>query len=102
MTGNIHLAAHMAAAGLKQSELAQRLNAHVEQLTGKSGNVTAQHIRNWRTGKTRWPQERLRLALKAEFGVPILDLGFVPRSSGTTSEGGEPAPAPVRLHRRTQ
>ncbi|MFE5854172.1 hypothetical protein ACFQ61_13280 [Streptomyces sp. NPDC056500] len=93
MTENVLLAAHMTAAGLTQCELAQRLNVHGERLTGKPANVTDRHIRNWLTGKTRWPQERLRLALEAEFGVPILDLGFVPRSSGTTSEGGTCTPA---------
>ncbi|MGW6456295.1 hypothetical protein ACWF94_10275 [Streptomyces sp. NPDC055078] len=106
MTDNVHLAAHMAAAGLKQAELARRLNAHVEQLTGKPGNLTDRHIRNWLSGKTRWPQERLRRALEAEFEVTALDLGFVPRSSGI--KGGDssahaPAPAPSEdpVKRRT-
>ncbi|MER7044771.1 tetratricopeptide repeat protein [Streptomyces jumonjinensis] len=86
MADNVHLAVHMEATGLKQAELAQRLNDRIEGLTGRPGNLTDRHIRNWLTGKTRWPQKRQRVALEAEFQVSALELGFVPRSG---ARGGE-------------
>ncbi|MER5767322.1 hypothetical protein [Streptomyces sp. NPDC001985] len=89
MTDNVHLAAHLKAAGMKQDELARRLNDKIKGLTGTPGNLTDRHIRNWLTGKTRWPQERQRRALEAEFQVPAQELGFVPRSGA--SEGGGPS-----------
>jgi transcriptional regulator with XRE-family HTH domain len=92
MADNVLLAAHMKAAGLKQAELAQRLNVRIEELTGKQGTLQDRHVRNWLTGRTRWPQERQRRALEAEFHVTALELGFVPRSR---TEGGEPASAPA-------
>ncbi|GGZ95022.1 hypothetical protein GCM10010371_63630 [Streptomyces subrutilus] len=80
MTSNVHLAGHMAAAALSQAELADRLNRQIEHLTGRPGSLQARHIRNWLGGKTRWPQERQRRALEAEFGVNAEDLGFTPRT----------------------
>ncbi|MFE0422325.1 Tat pathway signal protein [Streptomyces sp. NPDC058953] len=78
---NTRFAAHLQAAGLSQEELADRLNLHIEDLTGSPGSITARHIRNWITGKTRWPQERQRRALQMEFGFDAYELGFLPRNS---------------------
>ncbi|WP_031080336.1 hypothetical protein [Streptomyces sp. NRRL S-118] len=80
MTANVHLASYMEKAGLKQSELADRLNARIGELTGTQGKLQDRHVRNWLTGKTRWPQKRQRLALEAEFGVSAEELGFAPRA----------------------
>ncbi|MFE7130939.1 multiprotein-bridging factor 1 family protein [Streptomyces sp. NPDC057638] len=79
MACNARFAAYLAASGLTQEELAERLNVHIEHLTGRLGTLTARHIRNWLTGKTRWPQEKQRRALAAEFGVTAEELGFTPR-----------------------
>lgn len=88
---NTRFAAHLRATGLSQEELADRLNAHIQVLTGRPGSITSRHIRNWLTGKTRWPQERQRLALRAEFGSDAYELGFKPRNSAAvhvfTAEG---------------
>ncbi|MFJ8229528.1 XRE family transcriptional regulator [Streptomyces sp. NPDC094448] len=78
---NARFAARLKASGLSQDELAERLNAHIEDLTGRPGSITSRHIRNWLTGKTRWPQERQRIALQAEFGSDAYELGFMPRNS---------------------
>ncbi|MGW0557312.1 hypothetical protein ACWDZ6_24570 [Streptomyces sp. NPDC002926] len=53
MTGNVLLAARMAAAGLQQQELADALNRRIEEFTGRLGTVSDRQVRNWLTGKTR-------------------------------------------------
>ncbi|MET9919431.1 Tat pathway signal protein [Streptomyces sp. NPDC006435] len=94
MTGNPHLAARMERAGLKQDELADRLNQRIEDLTGQVGKLTDRHVRNWLTGKTRWPHARQRVVLEEEFGVTAEELGFIP------PPGQTPAPAEDPLRRR--
>lgn len=93
MTENVLLASYMEAAGLKQAELAQRLNAHIECLTNKPGSLQDRHIRNWLTGKTRWPQERQRRALEAEFEVSAEQLGFIRPARHNRTEGPATPPA---------
>ncbi|QNE76123.1 hypothetical protein F0344_17175 [Streptomyces finlayi] len=83
MTGNELLAAKMAAAGLRQHELAQALNDEIGTLTGRPGTLQDRHVRNWLTGKTRWPQERQRRALEAVIGCTAQELGFIPPSRST-------------------
>lgn len=78
---NAVLRACMESAGLTQSELAHRLNQRIEALTGQYGKLQDRHVRNWLTGKTRWPQERQRVVLRAEFGMSAEALGFVPRAA---------------------
>jgi tetratricopeptide (TPR) repeat protein len=95
MTGNPHLAARIERAGLKQEELASRLNQRIEALTGQVGKLTDRHVRNWVTGKTRWPQARQRVVLEEEFGVTAEELGFVP------PVGRERAPSEDPVRRRT-
>ncbi|MEV7512047.1 hypothetical protein AB0O57_29235 [Streptomyces sp. NPDC091201] len=100
MTHNVHLAGRMAAAGYSQAELAKRLNSRVEQLTGRPGTLQARHIRNWLGGKTRWPQERQRRALEAEFGVSAEELGFVPPTGPSLRADLAPPGDPVDRDRR--
>ncbi|MFI6730979.1 hypothetical protein [Streptomyces atratus] len=95
MTGNPHLAARIERAGLKQDELANRLNQRIEALTGQVGKLTDRHVRNWVTGKTRWPQARQRVVLEEEFGVTAEELGFIPPAGRT------PAPSEDPVRRRT-
>ncbi|MFE3577937.1 tetratricopeptide repeat protein [Streptomyces vinaceus] len=94
MVENVLLASYMEAAGLKQAELAQRLNTHIERLTGSPGSLQDRHIRNWLTGKTRWPQTRQRIALEAEFGVSAETLGFLRPTRIDSTQRTAPSRAP--------
>ncbi|MBH1936588.1 helix-turn-helix transcriptional regulator [Streptomyces sp. AV19] len=74
--------------GFKQHELAEAINdlliAH-----GFPGTVSDRTIRQWLTGKTRWPHPRQLAALEALFGCTAEELGFVPpagRDRTTTPE----------------
>ncbi|WP_202873145.1 helix-turn-helix transcriptional regulator [Kribbella capetownensis] len=87
MEGNQVLKARMAEIGLTQAELAEAVNADLRR-AGYGGTVSDRTVRNWLTGKTRWPHHRQRDALSAVFGCPITDLGFVTPA--------EPAPVPRR------
>ncbi|MFJ2812074.1 Tat pathway signal protein [Streptomyces sp. NPDC087294] len=78
MTGNPHLAARLENAGMTQAALADRLNRRLGALTGCPGKLTDRHVRNWLTGKTRWPHEKQRFVLEQEFGVSAEELGFIP------------------------
>lgn len=66
----------MAEVGLTQAELAEAVNADLRR-AGYGGTVSDRTVRNWLTGKTRWPHHRQRDALSAVFSSPITDLGFV-------------------------
>lgn len=90
MTGNPHLAARIERAGLKQDQLASRLNQRIEALTGQVGKLTDRHVRNWVTGKTRWPHERQRVVLEEEFGVTAEELGFIPPRGRTRAPSEDP------------
>lgn len=63
--------------GLKQGMLADKVN---DELTsaGFEGTVGDRTVRNWRTGRTRWPHQRQRDALTAVFGCTPECLGFYP------------------------
>ncbi|WKX73310.1 XRE family transcriptional regulator [Streptomyces sp. XD-27] len=76
---NRKLAARIAELGFSQAELARQINAEVELLTGKPGNVTDADIRRWLRGATKWPQDRIRLCVEKVLDASAEDLGFVPR-----------------------
>ncbi|MFI0975964.1 hypothetical protein ACH4SP_02925 [Streptomyces sp. NPDC021093] len=99
MTGNVVLAARIQAAGLKQHEVAEALNRRIEAFTGKPGTLLDRHVRNWLTGKTRWPQARQRRALEEEFGCTTEELGFTKRPNRSKTTQQAPTEDPVR--RRT-
>lgn len=75
--GNEYLKRRMSEAGLTQAELADAVNTRLRS-TGRDGTVSDRTVRNWLTGKTRWPHPRQRAALEAVFGCPAEDLGFTP------------------------
>ncbi|MER5462375.1 hypothetical protein ABT010_17130 [Streptomyces sp. NPDC002668] len=100
MTGNVLLAARMAAAALQQQELADALNRRIEEFTGRLGTVSDRQVRNWLTGKTRSPRARQRRALEEEFDCPAEELGFAPTASGSTDQA-QPAPPEDPVRRRT-
>nr|WP_202486202.1 helix-turn-helix transcriptional regulator [Streptomyces sp. SID4985] len=75
-------------AGLTQVELAEAVNDHLR-AHGHEGTVSDRTVRNWLTGKTRWPHPRQREALEAVFGRSAGELGFRPpagRRSPTRTE----------------
>ncbi|CAM5743977.1 putative sporulation protein [Streptomyces afghaniensis 772] len=77
MEGNTSLAGAMKEAGFTQAELAEAVNEYLR-LHGYEGTVSDRTVRNWLTGKTRWPHPRQREALEAVFGCTAEELGFRP------------------------
>ncbi|MGO4754311.1 XRE family transcriptional regulator, partial [Streptomyces sp. 2MCAF27] len=75
----------MRESGLTQAELADAVNTRLIR-NGYEGTVSDRTVRNWLTGKTRWPHPRQRAALEAVFGCSAEELGFAPpaRSCPTT------------------
>jgi hypothetical protein len=92
---NQQLADRMTKLGFKQAELARQVNAEIELLTGKPGNVTDADVRRWLRGVTKWPQERIRLCLERVLCASAEDLGFVPRKKSSAPPEEDP------VHRRT-
>ncbi|UWM49312.1 XRE family transcriptional regulator [Streptomyces carpaticus] len=78
MEGIGALGKRMREAGFTQVELADAINTHLR-ADGHEGTVSDRTVRNWLTGKTRWPHERQRAALEAVFNCPVTELGFIPR-----------------------
>ncbi|MGI5352909.1 XRE family transcriptional regulator [Streptomyces sp. CA-250714] len=91
---NCKLAARIAELGFSQAELARQINAEIELLTGKPGNVTDADIRRWLRGETKWPQDRIRLCVEKVLDADAEDLGFVPRKKRIAPPEGDP------VHRR--
>nr|WP_163015583.1 helix-turn-helix transcriptional regulator [Streptomyces sp. Tu 4128] len=83
----------MRESGLTQAELADRVNAQVSS-AGYEGTVSDRTVRNWLTGRTRWPHPRQREALEAVFGRTAVELGFSPPAGRRHTLN--PAEAPVR------
>ncbi|MEU3529679.1 hypothetical protein AB0E62_38550 [Streptomyces sp. NPDC038707] len=77
MEGNFRLQAHMVDHAFKQGVLADRVNEELK-AAGHNGTVGDRTVRNWVTGKTRWPHQRQRDALTAVFGCTPACLGFYP------------------------
>ncbi|WP_436952176.1 hypothetical protein [Streptomyces sp. SudanB182_2057] len=77
MEGNSRLQAHMVEHAFKQSVLADRVNEELK-AAGHKGTVGDRTVRNWVTGRTRWPHQRQRDALTAVFGCTPACLGFYP------------------------
>ncbi|MGX1799446.1 XRE family transcriptional regulator, partial [Streptomyces albidoflavus] len=66
MAANTYLAEALTEAGHTQEELAEAVNDYLRAL-GRAGTVSDRTVRNWLTGKTRWPHPRQREALEAVF-----------------------------------
>ncbi|MFJ5306269.1 helix-turn-helix domain-containing protein [Streptomyces sp. NPDC088350] len=75
MEGNASLINAMRESALKQAELAETVNDFLC-ARGDEGTVSDRTVRNWLTGKTRWPHPRQREALEAVFGCTAEELGF--------------------------
>jgi transcriptional regulator with XRE-family HTH domain len=81
--GNEVLRAAMREAGFTQEELANALNETLI-TAGHEGAVSDRTVRNWLTGKSRWPRTKQRGALAGVLGRPAEELGFIP--PGTTED----------------
>ncbi|MFE2031864.1 XRE family transcriptional regulator [Streptomyces scopuliridis] len=92
---NRQLADRIAELGFSQVELARQVNIEIELLTAKPGNVTDSDVRRWLRGKTKWPQDRIRLCLERVLSARAEDLGFVPRKKSSAPPEEDP------VHRRT-
>jgi transcriptional regulator with XRE-family HTH domain len=82
----------MQEAGFKQAELAEAVNDRLR-ASGYDGTVSDRTVRNWLTGKTRWPHPRQREALEAVFGCTAEELGFRPPAARPPASEPE---SPVR------
>ncbi|MFI5881683.1 helix-turn-helix domain-containing protein [Streptomyces sp. NPDC051554] len=90
MEGNASLISAMDESGLKQAELAEAVNDFLRS-RGYDGTVSDRTVRNWLTGKTRWPHPRQREALEAVFGCTAEALGFSPPAARRLSTEPEPS-----------
>ncbi|MFF8456201.1 XRE family transcriptional regulator [Streptomyces albidoflavus] len=86
-TRNLALEAWMREHGYSANALAEAVNQAVDRLRGRPGSHDGASVRAWKSGRIRWPHTVTRLALEEVTGLPITDLGFVPR--------GRVAPAPA-------
>lgn len=91
MTGNVSLGDALRDTGFTQAELAHAVNTYLWN-RGHEGTVSDRTVRNWLTGRTRWPHPRQREALAALFGRSAGELGFIAPTArpSATTEGEEP------------
>ncbi|MFD4696605.1 XRE family transcriptional regulator [Streptomyces niveus] len=91
MSGNVRLSHALRETGFTQAELADAVNTYLWD-RGHAGTVSDRTVRNWLTGKTRWPHPRQREALTALFGRSAGELGFIAPECrpGEKNEGEDP------------
>ncbi|WP_229348440.1 helix-turn-helix transcriptional regulator [Streptomyces sp. UNOB3_S3] len=88
---NQRLQEHMNEAGFRQNELADNVNVFLIG-AGHPGTVSDRTVRQWLTGKTRWPHPRQLQALEAVFGCTAEELGFVPPPGRRTNTSTPESP----------
>ncbi|MFE2647998.1 XRE family transcriptional regulator [Streptomyces nigra] len=81
MGANLILQGRMDQLGLTQEELAARLNAALQEITGRPGEISSRTVRNLLNGSSRRPIGRTCAALERVFGCTVADLGFSAPSS---------------------
>ncbi|AYL36900.1 helix-turn-helix domain-containing protein [Streptomyces fungicidicus] len=81
MGANLVLQRRLAQLGFTQEELADRLNAALQEITGRPGEISSRTVRNLLNGSSRRPIGRTCAALERVFGCPVADLGFSAPSS---------------------
>ncbi|MEV5982868.1 hypothetical protein [Streptomyces sp. NPDC052114] len=76
-----------------QQDLADAVNDATCEIFGERfpRKCTQRHVRNWLSGRVRWPWTRYLLALELIFGRPAEAIGFIPRGKNSTN-----LPAPPR------
>ncbi|MEW1658668.1 hypothetical protein [Streptomyces sp. NPDC093707] len=84
-TRNEPLAAWLDQHGMSVKELVDAVNDAIGDFTGRPGKTSERTGFRWLSGENRWPQERQRIALERVTGLPITDLGFVPRGKTKTA-----------------
>ncbi|MEU0947547.1 helix-turn-helix transcriptional regulator [Streptomyces canus] len=89
MEGNVSLTAAMAELGFTQAELAEKVNGLLRS-RGCDGTVSDRTVRNWVTGRTKWPHLRQREALEAVFGCTAEELGFHPPAARSITDPESP------------
>ncbi|MET8723807.1 XRE family transcriptional regulator [Streptomyces misionensis] len=98
-TRNTVLEAWMENHKYSSNGLAEAVNKAIEQLTGRVGGHDGSSVRDWKSGRVRWPKAVTRKALEIVTGLPATELGFVPRGRAQS------APAPQQedpdMKRRT-
>lgn len=77
MGENVELRALMADLGLTRPDLARLVNRELVAL-GCPGTVTIRTVANWLSGKSQWPQGRIRTALTRALNRTPELLGFIP------------------------
>ncbi|MER7000151.1 XRE family transcriptional regulator [Streptomyces sp. NPDC000410] len=98
-TRNVALEVWMAEHGHSSHTMARALSSALERLTGRPGRFDGRTVRDWRSGRVRWPNAATRLALEDVTGLPPAALGFVPRRGRTPSTPPPPQEDPMK--RRT-
>ncbi|MFE3886532.1 hypothetical protein ACFXPQ_27105 [Streptomyces lydicus] len=78
-TRNLVLAAWMTEHGYSSNTLADAVNQAIGDLTGRLGGLDGSSVRDWKSGRVRWPKSASRAALEKVTGLPATALGFVPR-----------------------
>jgi hypothetical protein len=73
-TRNEALEAWMREHKYSANSLARAVNAGLEALTGKPGTYDGRHIREWRSGRVRWPNTATRKVLTDLSGRSPVDL----------------------------
>lgn len=63
-TRNIVLEAWMDEHGFSSNSLASAVNLALERLTGRLGRCDGRQVRDWRSGRVRWPNTATRKALE--------------------------------------
>ncbi|MFD9792480.1 XRE family transcriptional regulator [Streptomyces sp. NPDC059070] len=89
---NTVLEAWMAEHGHSSNSFARELNSAVERLTGREGRYDGRAVRDWKSGRVRWPNARTREALKDVTGRPATALGFAPRGQAAAAAPQEEEP----------
>ncbi|MFE0189815.1 XRE family transcriptional regulator [Streptomyces sp. NPDC058989] len=83
-TRNTVLEAWMDEHGHSSNSLAEAVNAAVGDLTGRVGGLDGSSVRDWKSGRVRWPKSATRAALEKITGLPATALGFVPRGRASS------------------
>ncbi|QHC25646.1 XRE family transcriptional regulator [Streptomyces sp. GS7] len=78
-TRNTVLDGWMTEHGYSSNALARDLNAAIERFTGRPGRFDGRTVRDWKSGRVRWPNAATRQALKDVTGLDAEALGFVRR-----------------------
>lgn len=86
--------------GYSANSLANAVNLALERLTGRHGRCDGRQVRDWRSGRVKWPNAATRKALEDVTGRDAMELGFMPRGrpSSTAAPRQEDEDP---MHRRT-